>query len=68
MSITRTILVIRPISEHWELRTVLLTYPPDVSALLRDHPVAATSYVVHGHVGPQWGDWDVVEKYSTGPA
>jgi len=68
MSITRTVLVIVPISERWELRTVLLTYPPGVSAPLHDHPVAATGYVVDGHVESQWEGSDVVETYSTGQA
>ena len=70
MSIERTILATTPIPSlpGHELRTILLTYPPGVSAPLHDHPVAATGYVVQGHVISQWEGSDVVETYSAGQA
>ena len=67
MSVTRRTVSSTPIPElpGYELRSVLLTFPPGVKGTLHDHPTAATGYVVKGEHISQWEGGEE-EYYKTG--
>ncbi|KAK4493687.1 hypothetical protein PRZ48_014872 [Zasmidium cellare] len=65
--VVRTILNRLPIPAlpGWESRTVLLDYPPGVTAPPHTHPVAGVNYIIQGHVVSQWEDGEE-ERYGPG--
>lgn len=67
MSIKRNILHMLPIPHlpGWELRTVLLEFPPGYAVPPHTHPVIGAGYVVEGKLVSRY-EGQVEEEYSEG--
>jgi quercetin dioxygenase-like cupin family protein len=68
-AIQRTVLLRHPIADRpgWEVRMVLLEYPPGAAAPRHHHPVEGYGYVLSGAVESAFGD-DAPRTFVAGEA